>query len=333
MNVTGRKSGTAGLHGAYLTRRAFVRLAGAAAAGAALGSAVLPLSGCAPAGKVLRVGTKIDVPGFGFQNPETGNVEGLEVDVARELAARLLGDANALETVGVNVTTRGAMLDNGTLDATLATFTITDARRRTYDFSRPYYIDHIGVLVRKDSGITDLAGLDGKTVGVALSATTKDKLREAADKIGITLKFAEYATYPEIKIALVVGRVDAFSVDSSILLGYQDEATYLLPDQFSPQEYGVATAKGSPYSAPIDEAIAAMEADGTLRALKERWGLSLTTEADVEAEEAAGGTGLGEGDPADDADAAAGAPADGGDGAGGPSGGGDALAPSEEGGA
>ena len=80
------------------------------------------------------------------------------MDVARELAARIKGDPNALEIVGVNVTTRGAMLDNGTLDATLATFTITDARKKTYDFSRPYYIDHIGVLVLKKSGITDLGG-------------------------------------------------------------------------------------------------------------------------------------------------------------------------------
>lgn len=67
-------SGAAAPGGACLTRRSFVRLAGAAAVGAALGSAVLPLSGCAPAGDVLRVGTKIDVPGFGFQNPETGSV-------------------------------------------------------------------------------------------------------------------------------------------------------------------------------------------------------------------------------------------------------------------
>lgn len=287
-----------------ITRRQFARLFGGATAVALLAGAGFSLAGCAPSGDVLRVGTKIDVPGFGFQNPETGSVEGLEVDVARELAARIKGDPNALETVGVNVTTRGAMLDNGTLDATLATFTINDQRKRTYDFSRPYYIDHIGVLVKKDSGITDLAGLDGKTVGVALSATTKDKLREAAEEIGITLNFAEYATYPEIKIALVAGRVDAFSVDSSILVGYQDDTTYLLPTQFAPQEYGVATKKGSELSAQVDNAIAAMEADGTLTALKERWGLSLVTEADVQAEEAAGGTGLGAGDPADDPAAA-----------------------------
>ena len=48
-----------------------------------------------------------------------------------------------------------------------------------------------------------------------------------------------------------------------------------------------------------------MEADGTLRALKERWGLSLVTEADVEAEQSAGGTGLGAGDPADGAEGGA----------------------------
>lgn len=288
-----------------ITRRQFVRLSGGVTAALLLGGAGLSLAGCAPSGDVLRVGTKIDVPGFGFQNPETGSVEGLEVDVARELAARIKGDSNALELVGVNVTTRGAMIDNGTLDAALATFTINEQRKRTYDFSRPYYIDHIGVLVKKDSGITDLAGLNGKTVGVALSATTKDKLREAAAEIGITLNFAEYATYPEIKIALVAGRVDAFSVDSSILVGYQDDTTYLLPTQFAPQEYGVATKKGSELSAQVDDAIAAMEADGTLTALKERWGLSLVTEADVEAEEAAGGTGLGAGDPADDPDRSA----------------------------
>lgn len=285
-----------------LTRRVFVRTAAAAAGAVALGAA-LPMAGCAPTGDVLRVGTKVDVPGFGFQNPETGNVEGLEVDVARELAARIKGDANALELTGVNATTRGAMLDNGALDAALATFTITDDRRRSYDFSRPYYIDTIGILVKKDSGISDLAGLDGKTVGVALSATTKDKLGAAAAEAGITLKFAEYATYPEIKIALVVGRVDAFSVDRSILLGYQDDTTRLLDTQFAPQEYGVATAKGSELTGQVDAAIAAMEADGTLPSLKERWGLSLVTEADVEAQQAAGSTGLGAGDAADDAPA------------------------------
>ncbi len=187
------------------------------------------------------------------------------------------------KVTGVNVTTRGAMLDNGTLDATLATFTITEARKKSYNFSRPYYTDHIGVLVKKSSGIADLADLDGKTVGVALSATTRDKLTAAGDEIGIHMSFAEYSTYPEIKIALVTGRVDAFSVDRSILNGYVDDSTMLLDAQFAPQEYGVATKKSNTELADqVDAAIGAMADDGTLTALQERWGLSTETPAGEE---------------------------------------------------
>lgn len=259
-----------------MDRRAFLRAGTLVAAAFALGGAgVLPLAGCAADSSVLRVGTKIDVPGFGFQNPETGNIEGMEVDIARELAKRIKGDPNALRVTGVNVTTRGAMLDNGTLDAALATFTITEQRKKSYNFSRPYYVDHIGVLVKKSSGIADLIDLDGKTVGVALSATTRDKLEAAADELGIRMFFSEYSTYPEIKIALVAGRVDAFSVDSSILNGYLDDSTILLDTHFAPQEYGVATKKTNDQMArQIDEAIADMQADGTLTLIQQRWGLT-----------------------------------------------------------
>ncbi|RNL46970.1 transporter substrate-binding domain-containing protein [Paraeggerthella hongkongensis] len=258
-----------------ITRRTFLRASALTAGTIALGGAAGLLGGCSPDANVLRVGTKIDVPSFGFQNPETGNIEGMEVDIARELARRIKGSPDALRVTGVNVTTRGAMLDNGTLDATLATFTITETRKKSYNFSRPYYTDHIGVLVKKSSGIADLAGLDGKTVGVALSATTRDKLSQAGDEIGIHMNFAEYSTYPEIKIALVTGRVDAFSVDRSILNGYLDDSTMLLTTQFAPQEYGVATKKSNvELAAQVDDAIAAMQADGTLDELYARWGLS-----------------------------------------------------------
>ena len=95
-----------------ITRRTFVRTSALAAATFALGGVAGGLVGCSANPNVLRVGTKIDVPGFGFQNPETGNIEGMEVDIARELAKRIKGDPNALQVTGVNVTTRGAMLDN-----------------------------------------------------------------------------------------------------------------------------------------------------------------------------------------------------------------------------
>ena len=94
-----------------ITRRTFIRSSALVAATLVLGGATGGLAGCAGGADVLRVGTKIDVPGFGFQNPETGNIEGMEVDIARELAKRIKGSPDALKVTGVNVTTRGAMLD------------------------------------------------------------------------------------------------------------------------------------------------------------------------------------------------------------------------------
>ena len=119
-----------------IARRTFLRI-GAGRGRRSRWAAGRPLAGCAPDADVLRVGTKIDVPGFGFQNPETGNIEGLEVDIARELAKRIKGSPDALQVTGVNVTTRGAMLDNGTLDATLATFTITEERKKKLQLLAP----------------------------------------------------------------------------------------------------------------------------------------------------------------------------------------------------
>lgn len=270
-----------------LSRRSFLKLLGGfaggfaakcafAAASTGLLGAVFGLSACSSEKRsVLRVGTKIDVPNFGYQDPDLGEITGFEVDIAREIAYRLYGSQDAIEITGVNVTTRGAMLDTGVLDASLATFTITEARRRSYNFTDPYYQDFIGILVKQASGIESFEDLDGKTIGVAQAATTRAKLEELAAEKNIHLEFAEYATYPEIKIALVTGRVAAFSVDKSILKGYLDEGTYLLDTELGKQDYGIATSKhDQAFSDSINQTLNEMREDGTLDALKEKWGLS-----------------------------------------------------------
>ncbi len=223
---------------------------------------------------VLRVGTKVDVPNFGYQNPDTGVVEGLEIDIAKEIAKRLLGDENAIQTQGVTAQTRGPLLDNGEVDLVIATFTITEERKLSYNFSDPYFVDGIGFLIKKSLGASSIKELDGKTIGVAQSATTRAALEEKATELGITFKFEEYASYPEIKTALSSGRVDAFSVDTSILLGYIDESTQLLGETFKPQNYGAASKLANKgLAAYVDEVLDEMEADGTLAGLIEKWGL------------------------------------------------------------
>ncbi len=85
---------------------------------------------------VLKVGVKNAVQGFSFQDTLTGEYKGLEDSLA-EMVAEYLGVD--IEFTTVTAATRGELLDSGDIDAVLATFTITDERKKTWDFSTPYY--------------------------------------------------------------------------------------------------------------------------------------------------------------------------------------------------
>ena len=119
---------------------------------------------------VFRVGVKCDVYGFGYQDEMTGEYSGMEIDLANMIAEALGYDE--VEFTTVTAATRGELLDAGEIDCVLATFTITDARKETWDFSTAYYTDAVTALVEDSSGITCLADLVGKTVGVSSGSTS-----------------------------------------------------------------------------------------------------------------------------------------------------------------
>ena len=188
---------------------------------------------------VLKVGVKNAVQGFSFQDTLTGEYTGLEDSLAEMIAEHLGVD---VEFTTVTAATRGELLDSGDIDAVLATFTITEERKKTWDFSTPYYTDYVSVLVEDSTGIKGLADLKDKVVGV----------------------FRQYDDYPAISTALSAGEVQGFCVDKSILAIYKTEGRSYIDAEFSPQEYGVATKKGSDFSTVCDDLIKGWLADGTI---------------------------------------------------------------------
>lgn len=222
---------------------------------------------------VLKVGCKEDVPGYGYLNPATNEHEGLEIEIAKAVSKKILGK-ESVKFTGVTAKTRGPLVDTGEIDLVAATFTVTDERRKLWDFSTIYMQDPIALMVKKSSGYKTLKDLAGKTIGVSQAATTKKTLAAEAEKLGITLKFNEYATYPELKSALDSDRVDSFGCDSSILAGYMEDSVMLLSDRFSPQNYGIAVKKGNEsLLAIINETIADMEKSGELAKIKAKFNL------------------------------------------------------------
>jgi putative glutamine transport system substrate-binding protein len=221
---------------------------------------------------VLKVGVKVDVPKYGYKNTTTGEVEGLEIDIAKAVAKKIFGDESKIETTAVTAKTRGPLLDNGEIDAVIATFTITEERKQSYNFSDPYFTDGVGLLVKKSLGAKEFKDLDGKNIGVAQSSTTKKALEEEATKAGITLKFSEFGSYPELSAALDSGRIDCFSVDASILNGYLDDSKEILDFRTNPQEYGIATKKSNEGLATlVNEVISEMKSSGELDKLISTW--------------------------------------------------------------
>ena len=223
--------------------------------------------------KVLKVGCKEDVPGYGYLNPATGKHEGLEIEIAKAVSKKIFGK-ESVKFTGVTAKTRGPLVDTGEIDLVAATFTVTDERRKLWDFSTIYMQDPVALMVKKSSGIASFKELDGKTVGVSQAATSQKIFEAAAKEAGITLKFNSYASYPEIKTALDSGRIDAFGVDSSILAGYMEDSVMLLPERYAPQQYGIAVKKGNAaLLALINETIDELEKSGEMAKIKAKFNL------------------------------------------------------------
>ncbi|MGI1723413.1 transporter substrate-binding domain-containing protein [Streptococcus uberis] len=220
---------------------------------------------------VLRVGVKQDVPNFGYYSADTGKYEGMEVDLARKIAKKL-----KVKPVFTAVTaqTREALLDNGQLDIIVATYTITPERQANYSFSIPYYRDEVGFLVNQSEKIDSIKDINHRTIGVAQGSTTKAAIEEYGKAHHLDFKFVQLGSYPELAISLYSKRIQAFSVDKSILSGYVSKQTAILPDGFNQQSYGIASSKAnSQLTKYINQLIEEWTNDGSLQAIYKNYGL------------------------------------------------------------
>ena len=226
---------------------------------------------------VLRVGVKQDLPNFGYRDPKSNKYTGMEVEIAKKVAAELGVD---IEFTPVTAQTRGALLDNGQLDMVIATFTITEERKELYNFTTPYYTDAVGFLVRKDSNIqSSWEALDGLTIGVTQGSIQWGLLEEIAAEKGIELNFRELGSNSEVVVALAAHRVDAFSIDQSILSAFLGKTNELLDLQYQPSEYGIVTKKSNTDLATyLDGLVQDWTEDGKLQAIYDDFGLKPVTE-------------------------------------------------------
>ena len=195
----------------------------------------------------------------------------MEVDLAKKIADELKVKVNYIP---VTTQTREPLMDNGTIDILIATYTINDERKASYAISNPYYYDQIGFLVLKDSGINKISDLNGKTIGVSQGASTKAALQEYASANNLKFNYVQLGSFPELAVSLYAHRVDAFSVDKSILSGYESKKTKTLKEGFKTQEYGIASSKSNQELIDYtNDLLAKWQKDGSLQKLYDKYHL------------------------------------------------------------
>ena len=220
----------------------------------------------------LKVAVKDDVRPLGFTD-DSGNLAGLEIDIARKLAEELLEDSEAIEFVPVTNTERLQIILEDEVDLAIARVAVTTPRSRIVDFSPYYYLDGTGI-VTKNTEIEKTDELTRSRIAVlensATIAVVRNRLPDAT-LIGVD-------SYQEALELIETNRADAFAGDRSILTGWvQEYPTYnLLPERLSGAALAIVMPKGLQYRelrSQVDSAIAEWKKSGWLEERIEYWGL------------------------------------------------------------
>jgi glutamate transport system substrate-binding protein len=215
----------------------------------------------------ITIGVKYDVPPFGFKNPQSGEIEGFDVDMGKLIAEELGVEPKFVEAISDN---RIPFLQQGEVDLILSTMTINQERDMEIEFSEPYYIARGRILVPGDSDIKGIEDLAGKRVCTALGSTYEETLREEAPDADLKL----VDTYSECLELLQNGAIDAISTDDVILTGMiiQDDTLKMVGDELTTEPYGAGIKEGDKeFQTFVSDTLEAAQADGRWDDTYQKW--------------------------------------------------------------
>jgi polar amino acid transport system substrate-binding protein len=211
----------------------------------------------------LIAGVDQNTLGFGYRDPATGQLQGFDIDMAKQIATAIFGTPN-VEFRAVTSAQRKTAIESGAVDVVVSLMTMTCDRWQDMLFSSEYYRGFQNVLVRSDSPIKSLADLRGKRICATVGSTSIRQiphLHAIADGV---------ATRPECLVRLQDGIDDALTTDDTIMWGFQfqDPNTRVVhlarPDQIETEPYGVAVNLAHPqFVRFINAVLARLDANGT----------------------------------------------------------------------
>ncbi|MBD7917641.1 amino acid ABC transporter substrate-binding protein [Cellulomonas sp. Sa3CUA2] len=215
---------------------------------------------------VLRVGTEGTYSPFSFHDAD-GELTGYDVEVITAVADELGLEVEFSETTWDSIF---AGLEAERYDLIANQVTVNDERAEKYDLSEPYTVSTgVALVAADDDAVTSLADVSGLTA--AQSATSN--WSQVATDAGAKVESVEGLT--QAVALLKQGRIDVTFNDDLAVLDYLkqsgDTSVKIAFETGDTVEQAFALRKGSDLTAQVDEALAALRADGTLAEISQKW--------------------------------------------------------------
>lgn len=228
--------------------------------------------------KVLRVGIKDNLRPLGFRD-ETGELQGLEIVLAKEIARRLLGDETAIVFVPLKNQDRIEALLNNDVDIVIAQMSVNGARSRILDFTRPYFYDQTAI-ISNQAQLTTWEAFNGKIVGILPGSSTVGIIKQVlpqAELVGVS-------SFREANQLLKAGKIDGFASDHSVLAGWAQQTPeyQVMPLPQTEIPVAIALPRGLQYvelKIRLELILRELAQSGWLREQQEYWGLNLSSQA------------------------------------------------------
>lgn len=219
----------------------------------------------------LIVGVSADSYLLGSRNPQTGVIEGFDIDMADAVAQELFGPDATAQLRVISAADRIRVLTDHEVDLVVRNMTMTCDRWEEIAFSAEYYRSGQKLMVRRGSDITDLAGLAGHRVCAPRGTSTLTQIRELAPDA----EAVPADTHTECLVLFQQGQVDAVTGDDTVLAGLaaQDPYGVVLPGPaFTDEPYGIGMpADQVDMVRFVNGVLEQMATDGRWQASYDRW--------------------------------------------------------------
>jgi ABC-type amino acid transport substrate-binding protein len=224
---------------------------------------------------ILRIGTDATYPPFESVDPATGDLSGFDVDLVRAIAQRMQAKAEFI-VVPFDGIVPG--LKSGKYDLIVSAMTITPERAQQVLFTKPYTVAGQSIVVRStESAIAGASDLAGKKIGCQLATTGEIEAKKVPR--------AQVVSFDAIGSAfrdLENGNLDAAIADTpTARIFIRDHATLQLVGQpLTREEFGMAARRqDSDLAAAVNRILDELRADGAMRGIEARWGITSPDES------------------------------------------------------